>query len=170
MPEEGQGSEYDLQPPKPAENPPLKPGDPGWVPPTPIIEKADEPEEPEVPVDPDVQNHKAVAILAYIFFVIPLVAAPHSKFARFHANQGLLLFILWCAAFIGIVILNVGWRIISPYLESIAILQFFFGCIVYLLPVFMLVGMFVLTIMGIVNAANGEKKSLPMLAHWSLIK
>src|SRR5271170_5256640 len=140
MPEEGQGSEYDLQPPKPAENPPLKPGDPGWVPPTPIIEKADEPEEPEVPVDPDVQNHKAVAILAYIFFVIPLVAAPHSKFARFHANQGLLLFIIWCMAMIGTVILHVGWGILDPHVQDITVLWAFFGCFAHVLPVGMIVG------------------------------
>ena len=43
----------------------------------------------------DVANNKVMAILSYfwILFLIPLFAAKESPFARFHANQGLLLFI-----------------------------------------------------------------------------
>src|ERR1035437_3247453 len=93
--------DYDLKPPPPSEKkePPVasrpKPGEPGWVEPKVVVEKADEPVEGEPsPFDADdVEKNKAMAILGYIFFVIPLAAAPKSKFARFHANQGLLLFI-----------------------------------------------------------------------------
>ncbi|MGN6369597.1 MAG: hypothetical protein ACTHN5_15165 [Phycisphaerae bacterium] len=186
MSEPGQGSEYELKPPiPPADVPPpdlvsnatpatpgLKPGDPGWVPPTPIIEKADpEPEPaPEVVEDPDIQKHKGVAILAYIFFVIPLVLAPHSKFARFHANQGLLVFILWCVALVGTVALTIGWRVTAHLLDSIGILQFFFGCLAHVIPVFLMFGALAVTIMGIVHAANGEKKELPLFGHVTLIK
>jgi len=67
MSEEGpapeSGSEYDLKPSEPAPPRP-KPGDPDWVPPTPVIERTREVEE-EIPVDPDVQHNKAVAILGY---------------------------------------------------------------------------------------------------------
>jgi len=34
------------------------------------------------------------AALGYIFFVIPLIWSPDSKFARYHANQSLILFFL----------------------------------------------------------------------------
>ena len=186
MSEPGQGSEYDLQPPIPPANvpPPTtssdllpsaaapKPGEPGFVPPVPIIEKAD-PEPliaPEAVEDPDIQKHKGVAILAYIFFLIPLVLAPHSKFARFHANQGLLVFILWCAAIVGTVALTVGWRMLSHLLDNLGILQFFFGCFAYVIPVFLMFGALAVTIMGIVHAANGEKKELPLFGHVTMIK
>ncbi len=34
-----------------------------------------------------------MAVLAYIIFLIPLLAAKDSKFARYHTNQGLVLFL-----------------------------------------------------------------------------
>lgn len=176
MSEPGQGDPYELQPPTPPANAPapptpgLKPGDPGWVPPVPIIEKAEPEPEPEEIVDPDVQHHKAVAILAYIFFVIPLVLAPNSKYARYHANQGLILFILWCVVIVGTVVVTLGWDKFGHLLENISVLSFFFGCLVHIIPVFLLVGVFALTIMGIINAANGEKKGLPLIGHLALIK
>ena len=186
MSEPGQGSEYELQPPIPPVNvppptppsdipatgPAPKPGEPGFVPPVPIIEAADpEPEPAPEPVeDPDIQKHKGVAILAYIFFLIPLVLAPHSKYARFHANQGLLVFILWCIAVVGTIVLTVGWSVFAHFLDSFGILQFFFGCFAHVIPVFLMFGALAVTIMGIVHAANGEKKVLPLFGHVTLIK
>ena len=43
----------------------------------------------------DIQNNKAMGILSYIglLVLIPIFAAKDSKFARFHANQGLVLVI-----------------------------------------------------------------------------
>ena len=41
----------------------------------------------------DTQDNNKVAALAYIIFFIPLLAAKESKFARYHANQGLVLLI-----------------------------------------------------------------------------
>ncbi len=48
----------------------------------------------------DVEKNKAMAILAYIIFFIPLLAAKESKFAMYHANQGLNLFLFWVAYFV----------------------------------------------------------------------
>jgi uncharacterized membrane protein len=168
MSEPGTGPEYELKPAEPAPVRP-KPGDPDWVPPTPVIEKPDPVAEEEV-IDPDVQHNKAVAILGYIVFLVPLLISPHSKFARFHANQGLLLFIVWCVAIGTIVLLHVGWLFVGPHVESIGILWAFFGCIVYVAPVGLIVGPLVLEIMGIVHAANGELKELPLIGHAKLIK
>ena len=41
----------------------------------------------------DIQNNKIMAILSYfgILVLVPILAAKESKFARFHANQGLIL-------------------------------------------------------------------------------
>ena len=44
----------------------------------------------------DIEDNKVISILAYIglLFLIPLLAAPNSKFAKYHTNQGLVLFIV----------------------------------------------------------------------------
>ena len=43
----------------------------------------------------DIAKNKVLSLFAYIgiLFLIPLLAAPNSKFARFHTNQGLVLFV-----------------------------------------------------------------------------
>jgi hypothetical protein len=49
----------------------------------------------------DIEHNKIFAVLAYIgiLFLVPLLAAPQSRFARYHTNQGIVLFlsvlILW---------------------------------------------------------------------------
>ncbi len=44
----------------------------------------------------DVEQNKTIAMLSYlwILFLIPLLTAKESKFAQFHAKQGLVLFII----------------------------------------------------------------------------
>src|SRR5689334_12413568 len=69
----------------------------------------------------DIEQNKVYAVLAYIglLFLVPLFAAPNSKFARYHTNQGIVLFI---AAVIGMV----G----SMVLAMIPII----GCVAWILP------------------------------------
>ncbi len=49
----------------------------------------------------DVEKNKTVAMLSYlwILFLIPLLTAKDSKFAQFHAKQGLVLFIFSLVTF-----------------------------------------------------------------------
>lgn len=42
----------------------------------------------------DIYDNRIWGILAYFLFFIPLIFAKESKFARFHANQGLLILIV----------------------------------------------------------------------------
>ncbi|MDR1332528.1 MAG: hypothetical protein LBK07_10555 [Tannerella sp.] len=104
--------------------------------------------------DKDVQDNKIFAILAYfgILFLIPLFAAKESPFARFHANQGCILFILDIVVYIVALIITM----LVPFL-------WFIGSLLYL-------GLFVLMILGIVNAAKGEKKELPLVGNFQIIK
>jgi uncharacterized membrane protein len=146
-----------------------KPGEPGWVPPVPVIEKA-EAEAEEPPVDPDVEKNKGMAVLAYILFLIPLVAAPSSKYARYHANQGLLLFILFICVCVIVAMLQGGRFLAAYFLNAIPILDWFFACGLVLLQLALLVGWIALMIAGIINAANGQTKPLPGIGHWTLIK
>ncbi len=152
----------------------LKPGDPGWIPPTVIVEVEKSSEDSgdsgdEAVVDPDVEKFKGLAVLAYIFFLIPLIAAPNSKFARFHANQGLLLFILLITIMVGVTAFEVGLWLVGRFM-SIYVLALFFDCGFHLLQIAMLVGWVGLMIYGIIHAANGEKRELPVIGHWTLIK
>ncbi|MBP6889570.1 MAG: DUF4870 domain-containing protein [Candidatus Moranbacteria bacterium] len=45
----------------------------------------------------DIEKHKGIACLSYIFllFLVPLLTENESKFAQFHAKQGMSLFIVW---------------------------------------------------------------------------
>lgn len=98
----------------------------------------------------DVEENKIYGVLAYIgiLFIVPLLAAPKSPFAKFHANQGCVLFIA------GVALGLVAW---------IPILGWIVGFVGW---VFLLV----LAIMGIVNALNGEMKKLPLLGDIEIIK
>jgi uncharacterized membrane protein len=138
----------------------------------PVIEPpdAEEAEEAEDVEDPDVKTHKGMAILAYIVFLIPLVAAPGSKFARYHANQGLLLFILLVVACVCVALLQLGKVVSGLVLAKIPILDWFFSCGMSLLQPALLIGWVALMIVGIMHAVNGETKPLPGVGHWTLIK
>lgn len=104
--------------------------------------------------DPDVEKNKVVAIVGYLFpilFIVPLVTdAKNSPFAKFHANQHLIIFISWIAvSIVGSVIPFIGWFLILP-----------FG---YL-------ALFVLAIMGLINASRGEMKPLPLIGGIEILK
>ena len=109
----------------------------------------------------DVTQNKAMAILAYFgpLVLIPIFAAKGSKFARYHSNQGLLLLIACVAwsivySIINWVILAISWRLY--FLSSI-------------IGIFSIV-FIVLAVIGIVNAANGKAKELPVIGKYKILK
>lgn len=98
----------------------------------------------------DVQDNKGMAIIAYILFFIPLFAAKESKFAMYHANQGLILFLTAVIInIVGTIIPILGWLVILP-IGNVFVL--------------------ILAILGIVNAAKGETKPLPMIGKFKILK
>ena len=98
----------------------------------------------------DISANKIFAVLAYfgILFIVPLLAAPNSRFAKFHANQGLVLFIAGLILGVIFAIPILGW--IVGAIGEIATL--------------------ILAIMGIVNAAQGQAKELPIIGKFKIIK
>ena len=96
----------------------------------------------------DIEKNKVMALLAYIIFLIPLLAAKDSKFARFHTNQGLVLFVGAILSSVITVIPIIGW-IIAP-IAGLAIT--------------------VLAIIGIVNAIGGKAKELPIIGKFKILK
>ncbi|MDR1222577.1 MAG: hypothetical protein LBL07_06820 [Tannerella sp.] len=106
-------------------------------------------------VDPkDVQDNKVMAILAYlgILVLVPIFAAKESPFARFHANQGILLFIVSIVFYIIYYILLFTVPVIALIFSILSI------------------GILILAIIGIINAAKGEMKELPIIGKYSILK
>ena len=100
-------------------------------------------------IDPsDISANKVMAILAYIgiLVLIPLFAAKDSKFARFHTNQGLILFI--CNVVIYFISLIPGLKAIG-WILSVAALVF--------------------AIIGIIGTAKGKTKELPLIGKYRII-
>lgn len=109
----------------------------------------------------DIEDNKVMGVLAYlgILVLVPILAAKKSKFARFHANQGLLLCLVGICFAIAYYILGVIF-ILMPFL-------------LWLLPLVSLVGwgfIIVLCIIGIVNVVNSKAKELPFFGKYRIIK
>jgi uncharacterized membrane protein len=106
----------------------------------------------------DWQANKLYGILSYIGFLVlvTVFAAPkQSRYSRYHANQGLVLFIAEVAVYIVLGIITAIFA--SSYflfggLVVISILQFVFGVI-----------FLILSILGILNAYNGKQVPLPVI-------
>lgn len=106
--------------------------------------------EQEVAFTPeDIEKNKTMAGLSYLLFFLPLIACPESGYAKFHANQALILLI---TGIVGSMILTVipiiGW---------------------ILLPFFS-VAVFILGIMGLINGFGGKTRRLPLIGKLSILK
>lgn len=98
---------------------------------------------PKTSKDLDVEINKNVAAMSYLWILclVPLLGKRDSKFAQFHAKQGLVLF--------GI--------------ELLASLFIWF-------PVFgqlFMLSLIVVSAMGIVKTLNGESWEIPFIHEWS---
>ncbi len=105
----------------------------------------------------DVQNNRVMGVLSYlgILVLIPLFAAKESPFARFHCNQGIVLAVAE-------VVVSIAFRI----LRKLPLIGWIFSIIAALAGI----GMFVLAVIGIINAANGRAKELPIIGGFQIIK
>lgn len=134
---------------------------------------AQQPVQPEIlSDDADVQKNKGIALLSYLslLFLIPLFAAKHSEYTRFHVRQGATL----CAAslayaIVQAVLMAILNSIFRPELTWFGYRQHPFvslvGVILGLASIFFLV----LAIIGIVNAATGKRAELPVIGKFDLI-
>ncbi|MGN0171397.1 MAG: zinc-ribbon domain-containing protein [Acutalibacteraceae bacterium] len=120
----------------------------------------------------DIQQNKVLAVLSYfgILCLIPLLAGKNSPFARFHAGQGLTLFLIDIAygilsALLGLIkVPSVTYLFGIPY-QTYAT-PWFVSLIIFLVGIPLLV----LAILGIVNAATGKAKELPLIGKIRLFR
>ena len=93
--------------------------------------------------DADVEENKTMAALSYawILCLVPLLGKRDSKFAQFHAKQGLVLF------GVEIIVGLLWWFPIFGQLLMLALL--------------------VVSVAGIIKALNGEWWKIPYVYNWS---
>lgn len=103
----------------------------------------------------DAEKNKAMGIIGYIIpflFFIPLITdAKNSPYAKFHANQQL----------------NLLLFVVVGYIVSSILMFILIGFLLYFI---VMIGSIVFMIMGIINAAKGEMKKLPLIGGFNIIK
>ncbi|MDR0519654.1 MAG: SHOCT domain-containing protein [Clostridiales Family XIII bacterium] len=118
----------------------------------------------------DAEANKVFGILAYIGFLcfISAFAAPkESRYSRFHANQGLVLFIFEVAGSIVLAIIGGAAAASGVWTFGVGFgIAFLVGGIRAIYGILMTV----LSIMGIINAAKGEERQLPVIGGIQILK
>ena len=106
----------------------------------------------------DIQANHGISVLGYfgILMLIPILVRPNSRFVKFHCNQGLIIFLTDIA--LGI-IRRIDKLLYIPVRGLINLV-----CLV------IYIALFVFMIMGIVNAAKGRAKEIPVIGSISIIK
>lgn len=98
----------------------------------------------------DIEKNKLISVIAYlgVLVMIPLFIARESRFARFHTNQGLVLFLFGLISYAAGLIPYIGW-IIGAAVSIFKLL---------------------LIIVGVLNAIKGEAKELPVIGKIKILK
>ncbi|MFH1631890.1 MAG: DUF4870 domain-containing protein [bacterium] len=104
-----------------------------------------------MPQDKDIQENKVIAAVGYVFVLcfIPLLLARNSKFAQFHAKQGLVLFIVEACV-----------MVLNMVLAIIPILGWLAALVLNLILLVFAVG-------GILKALAGEYWEMPIIGAYA---
>lgn len=116
----------------------------------------------------DIEQNKVMAILAYFGFlvIVPVIAAKNSPFAKFHANQGLVLFLSMIAWIIADSIVSAILRAILW--KGLGLWSIYSLCTTVLDICY--IGFTILAIIGIINVLNGRAKDLPLIGKFRILK
>jgi uncharacterized membrane protein len=99
---------------------------------------------------PSSSKNTSMAAIAYFLFFVPLLTdAKDDPFVKYHVKQGLLLLIL------GI--------IVSIFNSIIGRIPFIGWAVSFILGV----GMFVLWLLGLMNALNGKQEPVPLVGQYA---
>ena len=119
----------------------------------------------------DANNNKGMAIVAYLLFFIPLLTGDYKKshFVKFHTNQGTVLFLT--AAALGIV-WSIIWGIAIRGIYRGGYYSYSWGAWGFASLLSWLVWLLLLAfwVIGIINAAGGKMKPLPLIGKITIIK
>lgn len=109
----------------------------------------------------DISENRGICFFAYlsILVLVPLFANPKSKYARFHSNQGLILFL--CSA-----VLSLAQAVVSVLSKLAFSLFGIFGAVITILQLCLTA----LAIIGLVNVYHNRAKELPLIGSIRLLK
>jgi len=113
---------------------------------------------PELEVDKaDFEKNKILGIMSYVYvlFLVPLLFAPKSPFARYHGAQGLTLFFITTLYWLFIVSL---WFVLQNQIPDVI-----FYLIMFAPPI-------TLAVIGIMNASKGKASPLPIIGGFTLLR
>jgi uncharacterized membrane protein len=112
----------------------------------------------------ELEYGRTMAALAYVFFLIPLLAAREQRYAMFHTEQAIVIWIGW-------IILRIGYGVLhTVFYYSLNIGFCGFGIFNWLIWVVLLV----FWVMGLVAALQKKTTPLPLIgdiaAKFNLVK
>jgi uncharacterized membrane protein len=112
-----------------------------------------------------IKDGKSIAWLSYlgIFFLIPLLAHKDNPFSKYHARQGMVLFFAYVA-------MGILWGILGAIAGMIAMATYsgygagggICALLLWIIMVIVFMGLGVLAIIGIIQAATGKFWKMPI--------
>ena len=109
---------------------------------------------------------KTLALESYLGILVlaPLFGAKQSKFARFHANQGLILFAITVA--MSLLISFNSFVSAAAGVVAISVILGLFSGLYGLVEM----AVVVFSVIGIINVLKGKKKALPLIGKIKILK
>ena len=111
----------------------------------------------------DIRENKGIAAFSYLgfLFIMPLFGASGSRFARFHANQGLVLLIdeMIMAVFI------LASHILAVWFDNMLL-----RTLRLILILILYAGMIFCVVFGLVNTLRGKAKELPLIGKTRILR
>ncbi len=125
----------------------------------------------------DIKDNKIFAFLSYIgpLFLVPILACPKSKYGRFHANQGLVLFLAELIIALPIRFLDWfnGWLfgdLLNWYGSWLKLVPTSIGFVIEAAGLILGALTLVLAVIGVINAFQGKANELPFIGKIRILK
>ena len=113
----------------------------------------------------DISENSGFALLSYLglFLIVPLIGARDSRFARFHVNQGLCLFL-------AIALYSILLSVMLALVQWVPVLSDAFRTIYVVLQWAGIAAAVLLAALGIWNANHGLARDLPLVGSFRLFR
>ena len=113
----------------------------------------------------DIDSSAFFAPISYlgILFFVPLLIKPNSAFAKYHANQGLVLLLTELAVNVVICLMVIVLNLVNFWIFPTFLFTAFLFTFCNLFFV-------IFIILGAYNATSGYAKEIPLIGRWRIIK
>ena len=134
----------------------------------------------------DIELNNRLSLLSYlgILVLIPIFLVKRSRFAKFHANQGLVLLIADVAINLVLTILKLIVGALRSGLMSLlyrvaggsvivtlgSVVGVAVNVVFWLITVLVSAALIALAVLGIINAVKGRAKELPLIGRFRILK